>query len=268
MAIVTRRDEDVKVVSGPPWWTPTKVFAAFAGFILLVAGLAVWNRILMRIAAKRSRELAREQLAKERSELKTGERTRLAIELHDSLSQNLSGLGCQLVATRLALKPGDVAYTRLGTAEQMLLSTRTELKRCLFDLREDLLEDMDFEHAIRQTLRSILGGCDLKLRFQVARSVMDDSQAHTILSVVRELVSNAIHHGHATAVAVAGALESTDVTFSVRDNGTGFDTESCAGPADGHFGLTGIRDRINRAGGTFHIESAPGETYARATIPL
>ena len=97
---------------------------------------------------------------------------------------------------------------------------------------------------------------------------MDDSQAHTILSVVRELVSNAIHHGHATAVAVAGALESTDVTFSVRDNGTGFDTESCAGPADGHFGLIGIRDRINRAGGTFHIESAPGETYARATIPL
>ena len=268
VAIVTRRDEDVKVVSGPPWWTPTKVFAAFAGFILLVAGLAVWNRILMRVAAKRSHELAREQLAKERSELKTGERTRLAIELHDSLSQNLSGLGCQLVATRLALKPGDVAYTRLATAEQMLLSTRTELKRCLFDLREDLLEDMDFEHAIRQTLRFILGGCDLKLRFQVARSVMDDSQAHTILSVIRELVSNAIHHGHATAVAVAGALESTDVTFSVRDNGTGFDTESCAGPSDGHFGLTGIRDRINRAGGTFHIESAPGETYARATIPL
>ena len=278
VAIVTRRDEDVKVVSGPPWWTPTKVFAAFAGFILLVAGLAVWNRILMRVAAKRSHELAREQLAKERSELKTGERTRLAIELHDSLSQNLSGLGCQLVATRLALKPGDVAYTRLETAEQMLLSTRTELKRCLFDLREDLLEDMDFEHAIRQTLKSILGGCDLKLRFQVARSVMDDSQAHTILSVVRELVSNAIHHGRATAVRVAGAVQYSGETaesasdrrilLSVRDNGTGFDPESAAGPATGHFGLTGVRDRINRCGGEFRIKSGHTGTYARISIPL
>ena len=278
VAIVTRRDEDVKVISRPPWWTPTRVFAAFAVFLLLVAGLAVWNRILMRVAARRSRELAREQLAKERSELKADERTRLAIEIHDTLSQNLSGLGCQLVATRLALKPGDAAYTRLETAEQMLLSTRTELKRCLFDLREDLLEDKDFEHALRQTLKPILGGKRLCMRFHVARAIMDDSQAHAILSIVRELVSNAIRHGRATTVRVAGALQysgesaesarDSRILLSVRDNGTGFDPESAAGPANGHFGLTGIRDRINRCGGEFRIESGRAGTYARLSIPL
>ena len=278
VAIVTRRDEDVKVISRPPWWTPTRVFAAFAVFLLLVAGLAVWNRILMRVAARRSRELAREQLAKERSELKADERTRLAIELHDTLSQNLSGLGCQLVATRLALKPDDVAYGRLETAEQMLLSTRTELKRCLFDLREDLLEDKDFEHALRQTLKPLLGGKRLCMRFHVARAIMDDSQAHAILSIVRELVSNAIRHGRATTVRVAGALQysgesaesarNSRILLSVRDNGNGFDPESAAGPANGHFGLTGIRDRINRCGGEFRIESGRAGTYARLSIPL
>ena len=272
VSIVTRRDNDVKVLCRPPWWTPTRVFSAFAGFLLLVAGLAVWNRILMRIAKRRSREFAREQLAKERSELKTDERTRLAIELHDSLSQNLSGIGCQLVAARLAMKPGDLASVRLETAERMLQSTRTELKRCLFDLREDLLGDMDFEHALCQTLRSIAGACTLNIKFHVARSVMDDSRAHTILSVIRELVSNAVRHGHATSIDIAGSLEQRKngscILFSVRDNGIGFDPETCDGPADGHFGLTGVHDRINRTGGVFHIESAPGATYARASIPL
>ncbi|MBQ6914311.1 MAG: sensor histidine kinase [Kiritimatiellae bacterium] len=275
VSVVTRHDGDLKVLRHPPWWTPGRILIAFASLISLISALAVWNRVLMRIASRRSRELAHKQLAKERSELKTEERTRLAIELHDSLSQNLSGIGCQLVATRLAMKPGSAAYSRLETAERMLLSTRTELKRCLFDLREDLLEDMDFERAIRQTLKSIVGRNRLRLRFHVARSVMDDSRAHTILSVIRELVSNAIRHGHATTVIVAGTLQhSADsargnrILFSVRDNGCGFDPESAAGPSDGHFGLTGVRDRVNRLDGEFGIRSAPGRTYARISIPL
>ena len=285
ISIVTRYDSDIKVIRRPPWWTTERVIAAFAGFILLVAGLSVWNWILIRITTKRSRELVREQMAKERSKLKTDERTRLAIELHDSLSQNLSGIGCQLVAARLALKSDEKAGERLKTAEHMLQSTRTELKRCLFDLRENLLESMDFEHMIRQTLRHILGPCRLRLKFHVIRSVTDDSQAHTVISIIRELVSNATIHGKATGIFIAGALEQPGgkfsagshskskaigkrILFSVRDNGTGFDPESCCGPATGHFGLTGIRDRINRFGGEFHIKSSDAGTYARISLPL
>ena len=269
VSIVTRRDDDVIVLHRPPWWTPTKLLIAFLGLAAFIAGLIVWNRLLMRLAARRSRELIREQLAKERSELKTEERTRLAIELHDSLSQNLSGLGCQLVATRLALKSDATARSRLETAERMLLSTRTELKRCLFDLREYLLEDTDFERAVGTMLEPLLGSCNLHLRIHVARSIMDDSVAHAILSIIRELVSNAIRHGHASKVQVAGSLQNgNEVLVSVCDNGIGFDADSCAGPSEGHFGLTGIRDRISRAGGSFRIESTPGRTYARFSIPV
>ena len=154
----------------------------------------------------------------------------------------------------------------------MLQSTRTELKRCLFDLREDLLEDPDFERAVRTTLGTILGSCRLKLRIHIARSVMDDSVAHAVLSVIRELVSNAIRHGHASTVQVAGSLQyapgPTTLLVSVRDNGGGFDPKTCAGPTEGHFGLTGVRDRISRIGGVFRIESTPGRTYARFSIPV
>ena len=272
VSIVTRKDGDAVVVRRPPWWTPMKLLVVFAGLVVFIAALIVWNRLLLRLAARRSRELMREQLAKERSELKADERTRLAIELHDSLSQNLSGLGCQLVATRLALNADNPARARLETAERMLLSTRTELKRCLFDLREDLLEEPDFERAVRMTLGTVPDACQLRLRIHIARSVLNDSAAHAVLSIVRELVSNAIRHGHASKVQVAGSLQyvpsPSRLLFSVLDDGTGFDPRSCAGPSEGHFGLSGIRDRISRAGGDFRIESAPGRTYARFSIPV
>ena len=158
----------------------------------------------------------------------------------------------------------------------MLLSTRTELKRCLFDLREDILEDMDFERALRQTLRPVMGDSRLRIRFRVARSSMDDSLAHAVLSIVRELVSNAVRHGRATSVTVAGTLEhSIDtpcggnrIVFSVRDDGIGFDPAACVGPSEGHFGLTGIRDRIDRADGEFILKSDKTGTYAHIALPL
>ena len=94
-----------------------------------------------------------------------------------------------------------------------------------------------------------------------------DTSAHTILCIIRELVSNAIRHGTATQIAVDGDLTDETLRFSVRDNGTGFDPKNVAGPLDGHFGLQGIRDRLDRLGGEMKIESTYGTgTTASMTI--
>ena len=55
--------------------------------------------------------------------------------------------------------------------------------------------------------------------------------------------------------------------LSVRDNGTGFDPAAYPGPREGHFGLDGIRDRVQCIGGEFRIDAAPGKgIYAVATL--
>lgn len=77
--------------------------------------------------------------------------------------------------------------------------------------------------------------------------------------MVRELVVNAIRHGKAKSVWIAGECSNGRISFSVRDDGCGFDMASAPGPREGHFGLQGIRERVNAANGSIEIESAPGE---------
>ena len=79
------------------------------------------------------------------------------------------------------------------------------------------------------------------------------------MRIVRELVLNAIRHGQATSVSIAGCIDGNHLRFSVRDNGTGFDPSTAPGLSSGHFGLQGIRERIQDLDGTMNIESVHGE---------
>ena len=149
----------------------------------------------------------------------------------------------------------------------MLLSCRTELRRCLWDLRGDALETRDFEEAIAKTLYPILQTAKANICFKVRRADLADSVAHSVLCIIRELVANAVVHGTASSIQIAGALTDGTLTFSVSDNGRGFDPDTAAGLSEGHFGLAGIHDRVKRLNGTFSISSCAG-SGAQATVTI
>ena len=267
-SLVARTPEDIRVLSHPPWWTPGRLSIALGSTFAALLFFLAWNQILRRHIEKRTRELLDEQMAHARSEFRTAERTNLAIELHDTLSQDLSAVACQIDATSSLMQsnPREVFRT-LDTLGTMLLSCRTELKRCLWDLRNETLEDIDLTHAIRRTLQPLMGACELTVRFNVPRDCLTDSSAHAVLCIVRELVSNALTHGKATSVKIAGALDGDCISFSVTDNGNGFAPDKRPGPDSGHFGLAGVEARIKRLHGKMDLRSAPGRgTRAAITI--
>ena len=270
IALVVRSPADLVVLRRPSWWTPVRLTALITVLLAALAGGLVWNRALRHLADRRGRELYREQVAHAVAEFKTDERTRLAVELHDSLSQALSGVACHLAVGAGAFDADPATAGRcLATARKMLDSCRTELRQCLFDLRSDTLEERDFAAAIRKTLDQLDGNADLAIRCDVPRQLLRDTTAHAILSILRELTGNAIRHGGATEVQIEGAVEPDRIVFSVRDNGEGFDPASCDGPAQGHFGLEGVRNRLAKLNGVFTIESVPGAgTKAVVAIPL
>ena len=121
--------------------------------------------------------------------------------------------------------------------------------------------------AVRRTLAPFIDGVNLIVRFNVPRARLPDDTAHALLRIIRELVQNAIRHGHAKNIKVAGCLDGKRLLFSVEDDGGGFDTKECPGVQQGHFGLQGIRERVNQFNGEMSIASEVGKG-ARVTIAL
>ena len=270
LSVVLRTPDDVRVTSRPPWWNTTRLLTAIAILLAAVCLLFIWNKLLRRAVIRRSNQLLKEQIARTSSELRIDERTHLAVELHDSLSQNLTGVALEVNAAARAIDVNpDSTRRHLMIAEKTLKSCRNELKNCLWDLRNNMLEENDVNEAIRKTLAPQIGDAVLQVRFDVRRRTFSENTMHAILRIVRELAVNAVRHGQATRILVAGSLEGQKLLFSVRDNGCGFDPNGCPGMAQGHFGLQGIRERIREFAGSLDIESAPGRgTRVTVTIDL
>jgi signal transduction histidine kinase len=266
--VVVRTPEDVRIISHPPWWTPGRLMVVIGVLLTALAGIFLWNRSLNRLAERRGRELSEETVAHIAADLKVGERTRLAIELHDALSQNLTGAALEIETSDVLIDDNPAqAHHHLGIAAKTVKSCREELRNCLWDLRNDALGEKTMDAAIRRTLAPVMDGTNIAVRFNVPRERLFDDTAHALLRIIRELTQNAMRHGHAKTVKVAGSLETDRLLFSVQDDGCGFDPENHPGVQQGHFGLQGIRERVKRFGGTMEIKSEMGKG-AKVTIAL
>ena len=271
LSVVMRSADDLRIIKSPPWWTAKRLLMVIGVLFALIVASVLWVYQLNRVVERKSRELRKEQMAHFDSEARIGERTRLAVELHDSLSQSLAALSFQLSSARTAKAEGlDAAEGKhLATAEKMLDSCRAELRHCLLDLRSDMLEEQDFATAILKTLRADAADAEIEIDFKGERSQMSDSVAHASLMIIRELVSNAIRHGHAGQIKIEGDAKGGSLTFSVTDDGLGFDVDSYPGLNDGHFGLAGIHQRVKNLCGEFLLRSTKGEgTTASVTFKL
>ena len=265
--LVPRTPRDLEILSRPPWWTPARMLVTLGALLLVLFCIILWNILLRRLAERRGRELARESIAHAESDFKTLERTRLAVELHDSVSQSLTGVAMEIeAALQFKEHAQNELLKHLDIAWRTLRACRAELRNCLWDLRNHALEESDMAMAIRRTLLPHLESVNLTVRFSVPREKFTDNTTHAILRMIRELAVNAIRHGHATELKVAGSIEGDILRFSVRDNGCGFDPKTAPGIPQGHFGLQGIRERAHLLHGEVNIDSIPNGKGTRVSV--
>ena len=238
-----------------------------AGVLVL---FLIWNASLRVLVERRGRELARKQVEAAHAKFKAIERMRLATELHDSVVQNLTGAALEIRAAQAALPAAsEDSAPHLDIALKTINSSRAELRNCIWDLRNQALEKNDIDEAIRITLQPHIVDAKLHVRFNVPRRKIPDNAFHNILCIIRELVVNAVRHGHATTLKVAGTIDGDRLLFSVADDGCGFDPATRPGMEQGHFGLEGVMERVKALDGTADITSAPGKgTRIAINTPL
>lgn len=265
--LVLNDARDFRLAQHPSWWTVRRLVSVLGLLLAVLAVAGVWVVLLRRTLARRGRELEAEVIARVGSDFKAHERTRLAVELHDAISQNLTGVALELqTAGRRAQEPAAMRE-HLVRAERTLAACREELKNCIWDLRNSALDEADLNEAVRRTLEPHLGDATLVTRLAVPRERLTEHTTHALLRILRELTTNAVRHGKARTVRVAGCVENGKLLISVRDDGCGFDPSTAPGFESGHFGLEGIRERVETFEGELTVESAPG-AGTRATVTL
>jgi signal transduction histidine kinase len=190
----------------------------------------------------------------------TAERNRLALDLHDAVSQKLFGLVLNAEAAGTLLERDPAAaraqVAKLGVLAQEALE---ELRSLVFELRPPELEKDGLGGALRKhvELRRRVDGPRIELSVE-GEPPADSARDAEILRIAQEALQNALKHARASQVAVTLAAENGRVALEVADDGVGFDPDA-ADPRSHRLGLTSMEERARRIGGTLEIRSAPGE---------
>ena len=258
--LAPRSPADLRILSSTPWWTAGKLMTVIAALLVLLTAVFAWNRFLRILIERRSKQLFKAEIEQAKSCLKVDERTRLSAELHDAISQMLTGIAFQVDAAEKTLQSDSASTANyLSVARRTLLSCREELRRCIWDLRNDTLDTSDFAAALRKTLAPCTGDSVLSIRFPLRRAMISDTTAHALINIIRELSVNAVRHGSARHIWIAGERLENTLRFSVRDDGSGFDPQNHPGPVQGHFGLQGVKERVAKLSGSLTIRSGSGK---------
>jgi len=227
--------------------------------VQMIAGFADHAALALEIAEHRRDA---EQL------LVLNDRDRIARDLHDLAIQRLfaSGLSLQSVLNRLADRP-DVAE-RVQRVVDDLDDTIKVVRSTIYALRES---DRSGATGLRARLVAQVGQAAETLGFTPALRMsglldtdVPDDHREQLLAVLREALSNAARHAHATAVEVTAEATANALRLRVTDNGRGLDPT-----ATRRSGLANIRTRAENLGGTFTLTpNQPTGTALEWTVPL
>jgi signal transduction histidine kinase len=187
------------------------------------------------------------------------ERNRLARELHDILAHSLTALSVSLETVK-AYFDIDREKTR-ELIDKSLDATRQgvdETRRALKALRASSLEDMGLALAIQRAAESAASRFNLNLTLDLQSPMpsLSPDVEQTIYRIAQESMENIVNHSHAKNFRVHLA-NNGHTTLTIQDDGIGFDSDA-KGPS-GHFGLVGMHERAELAGGMLKIESQKGK---------
>jgi ligand-binding sensor domain-containing protein/signal transduction histidine kinase len=238
-----------------PWFSA--LFSALCAGLAMALGIAGYRLRMRQIQARFDAVLA--------------ERNRVAREMHDTVIQGCTAVSAVLEAVA-SVSPADtdLCASLLDRARQQIRSTIGEAKRAVWNLRHGGASTQ-IETLLEQVALQLSQSSQVPVRIYVfgPPQALDPAVTHDVLMVAREGLFNAVRHAQPNEIVVKLHFEAGSMRVEISDDGCGFDPRVFSGEAEMHFGLLGMRERIEHLGGRLDVQSALGMgTKLSIEVPL
>jgi two-component sensor histidine kinase len=249
-----RTSEDIELVEAPSWWTGMH--------LLLLGGIGVIFSLICingyyRIQHSRYRAVAEE-------------RANIARDIHDTLAQGYAGIALQLEAAQQMIdRDPRQAKGLLNEALSLVRHSRDE-SHLSIDILRSLSRNDRLDVLVAHCIRQLQSASEAAIELQVTgeQTALSYHLVNNVFRIVQEAAANAVHHANARKISVRIGYARSEIRIEVEDDGKGFVPNGVPGPDQGHFGLTGMRERCVVINASFELESTPKGTSIRVRVPV
>jgi signal transduction histidine kinase/ligand-binding sensor domain-containing protein len=203
-------------------------------------------------------------------EARLAERTRIAQDLHDTLLQGFLSASMQLHVADSNLSEDSPAKPLVGRVLNLMSQVIDEGRNAVRGLRLSGLDSDNLDQAFSRIPK------ELGLQKAIDFRVMVEGQPCSLHPIIRdevyrigrEALANAFRHSQANAIEIELEYADNHLRLLVRDNGSGIDEQVLRSGREGHWGLSGMRERAVRIGAKFKVWSrVPGGTEVELYVP-
>jgi signal transduction histidine kinase len=244
-------------------WRILAVMALLSIETLLIAGLLVQR-------SRRARAEASSRLSAERLQQLTGrlihvqddERRRIAAELHDGLGQSLVAIN---IRAQIGLRDEDdpdrvkQQFEEISFAATSAIDTVREIAH---NLRPHELENLGLVKAVKSMVAKVAESSSIRVSLELDEldGLLSIEAETSVYRIIQEGLNNIVKHADATEAQISVKRIGKELTIKVADNGKGISKPMSNKAGNGlGVGLTGIAERVRMLGGSFVVDSAPGQ---------
>jgi Signal transduction histidine kinase len=203
------------------------------------------------------------------------ERKRISREIHDGVAQSMANLVMRTEFAERMLAKREYAYVQdeVRNIKNMVRSGLEEVRRIIFNLRPMALDDLGLVPTLRKFVQDFEDRTKISTRFEAIgkEQRMQPALEIAVYRFVQEAFTNVLKHAQATRIDMNLVVHNGMMKIRISDNGIGFDTSKIQEKmaTEGHFGIIGMRERVEMLDGEFQIDSIPGEgTRITLNIPI
>lgn len=217
----------------------------------------------------RGQQAELEDLAARLIRAQEDERSRVARELHDDLTQRIAAVAIEIGKLERGLASDAEAALQARRIRESMARISTDVHRLSRSLHPSMLPELGLSTALEQEFRGFFerGGPPVEFTLSGDAARIPADLQLGVFRIVQEALHNALRHAAADEMTVSIRGEDDQLVLDIRDDGRGFDRSDASWRAG--LGLASMRERAHLLGGSLQVESRPNDgTRLRATFPL